>query len=543
MAIGRRLFTPVVVALVAALVVSLAPANPGTGSVAAQAVAVQRLAGSDRYATAVEISRAFYAPGVPALYIATGENYPDALAAGPAAAREGGPLLTVRAHEIPDVVANEIRRLAPGRIVIVGGTGVVSATVEAQLKSLTAGTVQRRAGANRYATTAAISAAAFPPGVPVAYIATGENYPDALSAGPAVGLQGGPILLAKARSIPGDTAAELRRLRPGRIVVVGGSAVVSNAVLDALRPYTTGGVARHAGLTRYGTSAAISNAVFKRGTATTVFVATAVNFPDALAGVPAAIRLGAPLLLVAGNALSPEVSAELVRLSVSRVVILGGAGVVADALVNPLRGASGDVPPLPSCTVNDVQTKHRGYGDWWRTLLDWTYMVPRSYAPGDLAPVTNAGVRTGSYGQQYVRGFLIAELAALNNASKAAGHGSLVVNSAYRSYDMQADWFKRYADAHGYDQALLYTNRAGHSAHQLGIAIDINVYASSGLNAWMRDNAWRYGWVQSYPAGKNAVHCYGTEDWHYRYLGREAAAVIRGLGITEREYLWRLNGR
>jgi len=95
----------------------------------------------------------------------------------------------------------------------------------------------RQAGANRYATAAEISKATFSPGVPVAYVATGANFPDALAAAAAAGHLGGPVLLVTATSIPAETAAELDRLNPGRIVVAGGSSVVSNAVLSALQAY------------------------------------------------------------------------------------------------------------------------------------------------------------------------------------------------------------------------------------------------------------------------------------------------------------------
>ena len=97
--------------------------------------------------------------------------------------------------------------------------------------------VVRQAGANRYATAAAISAGAFSPGVSVAYVALGTNFPDALAAAAAAGHLDGPLLLVTTSTIPIETAAELTRLRPGRIVVVGGPAVVSDGVLDALRPY------------------------------------------------------------------------------------------------------------------------------------------------------------------------------------------------------------------------------------------------------------------------------------------------------------------
>jgi len=79
------------------------------------------------------------------------------------------------------------------------------------------GSVTRVAGADRYATAAAVSRSSQPVGVPVAYIATGTGFPDALGAGPAAARQGGPLLLTAPGSLPKATTDELRRLKPGRM--------------------------------------------------------------------------------------------------------------------------------------------------------------------------------------------------------------------------------------------------------------------------------------------------------------------------------------
>jgi hypothetical protein len=100
--------------------------------------------------------------------------------------------------------------------------------------SYTSGSVTRLAGPDRYATAAAVSKAVFAAGVPVAYVATGGNFPDALAAGPAAARQGGPLLLVSHTAVPSATAGELERLKPGRIVLVGGDAAVSSSVATAL---------------------------------------------------------------------------------------------------------------------------------------------------------------------------------------------------------------------------------------------------------------------------------------------------------------------
>ena len=94
--------------------------------------------------------------------------------------------------------------------------------------------VQRLSGSNRFATSADISGASFEPGVPVVYIANGFDFPDALSGAPVAGANAGPVLLVEPGSIPSVIQAELKRLSPGRIVVLGGSGVVSEKLVKVL---------------------------------------------------------------------------------------------------------------------------------------------------------------------------------------------------------------------------------------------------------------------------------------------------------------------
>ncbi|NOY54544.1 MAG: cell wall-binding repeat-containing protein [Actinobacteria bacterium] len=290
---------------------------------------VERIWGTSRFDTAAAISAAVFDPGVPVAYVATGLNFPDAIA-GAAATGGQSPILLVSTDTIPQSTADELVRLQPGRIVVLGGTAVISPSVEAALAAYTTGTVTRLSGADRYASAAAVSAATFAPGVPVAYIATGVNFPDALAGGPVGALRGGPILLVGS-SIPAATANELVRLAPGEIVVLGGTLAVSQDIETALNAYTSGSVRRLSGSNRYATAAAISSDYFAPGVPV-VYVATGLNYPDAIAGGPAAARQGGPVLLVEQDAVPYATGQELLRLATSRIVVLGGTGAVSDAV-------------------------------------------------------------------------------------------------------------------------------------------------------------------------------------------------------------------
>ncbi|MCI0584526.1 MAG: cell wall-binding repeat-containing protein [Chloroflexi bacterium] len=290
-----------------------------------------RLAGKDRYSTAAAISAATFSPGVDVAYLATGANFPDALAGAAAAGMQHAPILLVTRDAIPVSAAAELLRLQPKRIVILGSTAVVSSAVGTEAGDYTAGEVTRIAGADRYATAAAISAATFAPGVSIAYVATGANFPDALAGAAVAGSRGAPVLLVAADKIPSVTVAELKRLKPAKIVVLGGASVVSSAVKDALGAYTAGSVIRLAGSDRYSTAATISSASFAPGV-DVVYVATGANFPDALAGAAAAGSEGAPIVLVTKDTIPGATATELQRLDPGRIVVLGSTGVVSEAV-------------------------------------------------------------------------------------------------------------------------------------------------------------------------------------------------------------------
>jgi len=287
-----------------------------------------RLAGKDRYSTAAVISKETFSPGVDAVYIATGANFPDALA-GSAASGGDGPILLVTKGAVPSVTAAELKRLKPRRIVVLGGTGVVSEAVEAALRRQAPTT--RQSGSDRYSTAAAVSAEHFKPGSPVAFVATGEDFPDALTGGPAAAEAGGPILLTRKAKLPSAAVSELKRLKPRRIVVLGGTGVVSAAVEKALASYTSGEVSRLAGSDRYSTGAEISEDGFSEGVSV-AYVATGLNFPGALAGGAAGALREGPVLLVSGGGIPKATKDELVRLKPKRIVVLGGVAVVPETV-------------------------------------------------------------------------------------------------------------------------------------------------------------------------------------------------------------------
>ena len=279
---------------------------------------VIRYTGDDRFATAARIA-AETAPGVETVYIATGLDYPDALAGAARAGSEGAPVLLVRADSIPAATRFELSRLEPQNIVVLGGDTVIQGSVASALRDFTDGDVTRVSGLDRYDTAVQISAV-HDPGVDTVYVATGTEFPDALAGAARAGALDGPVLLVKQDRIPATTRAELERLTPGNIVLLGGTEAISAGVEADLGALGT--VDRVSGIDRYATAAAISQD-YEPGTGV-AFVATGLDFPDALAGAARAGHLEGPVLLVKPDRIPRATLAELERLEARQIVILGG---------------------------------------------------------------------------------------------------------------------------------------------------------------------------------------------------------------------------
>ena len=292
---------------------------------------VDRVAGANRYEVAVNISREAYPVAAPVVYIANGENYPDALSAGPAAAFEGGPLLLVKPNELPGVVSAEIARLNPARIVVVGGVASVTPAVFGTLESLADETV-RIAGADRFEASRNVATYAFGGAdVPLVYLATGEKFPDALAAGGAAGSKDAPVVLVRgsAAGLDSSTVALLDGFNTTDTRVLGGEASVTPGVFNDIAAIST--AVRLGGADRYQAARTINADAFE--SADRAFLTTGLNFPDALAGSAWAAASGSPLYVVPGTCVPSGVLADLDDLDVSSVTLLGGEASLAPAVV------------------------------------------------------------------------------------------------------------------------------------------------------------------------------------------------------------------
>jgi len=219
-------------------------------AIAADGFTVTRVAGTDRYATAASIATTANGTspmtpvaGVKTALIATGLNFPDALAGGPAAYAYKMPLLLV-SDTVPQATKDALTSLGIKNVEILGGTAAVSDAVKAQIDTITGGTSARLAGVNRYGTAAAVGdfeASTLSFATAAAILATGNNFPDALAAGPLGGQLQAPIVLTA--SLPSETQTWLQNHSStiAKLYISGGTAVIDDATVAAAVKAAQGG--------------------------------------------------------------------------------------------------------------------------------------------------------------------------------------------------------------------------------------------------------------------------------------------------------------
>jgi zinc D-Ala-D-Ala carboxypeptidase len=243
----------------------------------------------------------------------------------------------------------------------------------------------------------------------------------------------------------------------------------------------------------------------------------------------------------------PALAALLLAVAIAVVAFRGGLSSPPSNPGTSSRGASPgpslELQPLPACRYGSKPAERVGYRAWRVTLVDTTFRLPQTYTPPGLVSTVAAGFEAGFP----IRKIVIKDLAALRQAAEAAGNPIEVV-AGYRSYQQQEHLFDERRAQLGHDRAVVKTARPGHSEHQLGTTLDFKTKGAQDVNIrwertpagrWVVENAWRFGFVQSYPRAKEDVTCYADEPWHYRYIGRALAAQIHGSGLTTREFLWK----
>jgi polyvinyl alcohol dehydrogenase (cytochrome) len=383
----------------------VAVSTSATTAAGATGLAVTRVSGADRYATAASIADAGWPSALPAnstLLLATGATFPDAVAGSAAAGHLGVPLLLTATGSLSSAAAAEIDRLKPAQVALLGGTTALSAAVAQQVAALGA-TVVRWQGSDRYGTAVAVSKATYPSGATNVYLATGTNFPDALAGAALAAVAGGPLLLTDPKALPSETAAEITRLHPSAIVVLGGTTAVSDQVAAAAVSAAGGAtLSRIQGPDRYQTADAVASALVAVKGGTTagngVLLATGLDFPDALAGAAWAGKTDRPLLLAPSSYVTPQTWQTIQSLAAPSAVVLGGTSAITAAVSSGL--ASGNPPTSPPAPViggaTDWPTYHH---DAQRTGVATATPAFTGFSAG-----WKAGLDGAVYGQPIVLG-------------------------------------------------------------------------------------------------------------------------------------------
>ena len=298
---------------------------------------VQPFSGKNRYHTAALISQRSYAKSDVAV-IASGLAFPDALSAGPLASALNAPILLTHKDRLSIDTGAELTRLGVKKVIILGGTGAVSETVETLMRNRGI-KVQRIKGANRYLT--ALEVANYLKGLKGApkgaIISSGIGFADALSIGGYAAQNGLPILTVGS-SIRPEILAFLKANKVQEVIIPGGASVVSDEIQKQIEAMGLQ-VQRISGSNRERTSAAIANTFYK--SATQAVVSNGMDFPDALAAAPYAAKMKAPILLIRKDTIHESISTYLKKSSVITIDVTGGEGVISAAarklLIETLR--------------------------------------------------------------------------------------------------------------------------------------------------------------------------------------------------------------
>lgn len=325
----------------------------GPSNLPARPVA-DRIGGLDRVDTSVKASQwEFDAVGAGGRHaavavLARSDEFPDALTGTALAIQMGGPLLLTPPDRLDHSITGELLRvLAPGSTVyVLGGTAALKPEVAEAVRSLGYNPV-RLGGADRYSTATAIATAIAGNHPRSVLLATGTDFPDALTAGVAAGQQeryslrgagmpgGGVVLLTDGTAMPSATRAYLNTLVPSTVYMyaVGGPAATA---LDRSYP-TWPGMTRLVGTDRFDTAARVAtSALFgggQRGRYSLVGIATAANFPDAMSGGALVGADGGPLLLADRGGLPADEAAALHAGDLSDVAVIGGTTAVSDSVL------------------------------------------------------------------------------------------------------------------------------------------------------------------------------------------------------------------
>ncbi|MDO5343899.1 MAG: D-alanyl-D-alanine carboxypeptidase family protein [Candidatus Saccharibacteria bacterium] len=254
------------------------------------------------------------------------------------------------------------------------------------------------------------------------------------------------------------------------------------------------------------------------------------------------------------------VKATLVTLAALTALV--GGGVLAYMLLSPRKvdppalRAQAEAPqpsptqadtPAPRIKLNDSVSVAPLPGDYtaddhlWRLVNKTTPLKNTKYRPADLQLATVSSRQDKSRDERSVRADIMPQVEALFTGAKAAGH-QLQIGSAFRGYELQNTYYSNYTRLYGQAAADKVSARPGYSEHQTGLVMDLatpdrqcyleTCFGDTPAGRWLAAHAHEYGFIISYPKGKEAITGYQYEPWHVRYVGKELASALKQANLT-----------
>ncbi len=386
-----KLRTARVTAALVAMVLALPLAPSRISATSVTHIAFTRIAGSDRFATAALLATSAFPAGAPTVILATGFNFPDALAANYLAGQLGAPILLVNGQlPVPPATLSALRALHTTKVILLGLEAAIGRDVQAALaatpSSAAAATnlsVARIGGQDRYDTMNLVDETPGPSSVGVvgnaktAIVASGATFPDSLASGPLAYPRSLPLVLTDPNTLSPGAAQTLQDLGVRQVLIAGGPLAVSPGVEAAIHSLGVSTLARFAGIDRTDTARLIGDyAIAHLGFTGTHFdVASgdsSLGGADALALGALAARSGTrPIQLVQSVAHSGIGAPQFIRDNLNTLtpdnldVIAGGPSAVPDVTVEPLIVAydtGTGVTALPELVAAQIVTSTTGDG-------------------------------------------------------------------------------------------------------------------------------------------------------------------------------------
>ena len=288
---------------------------------------IKRISGNDRISTSINLSRHYFNHS-DTIVLVNSKEYPDSLTAAPLAKARKAPVLLNDPNGLDTQVKNEIKRLGVKKVILVGGNNSLRIGLERDLKKMNL-KLSRIAGKDRYDTSARVAKelVKLTGHFDRAIVASGENFPDALTASSIAAKDDIPVLLVKSESVPDYIDKAMKDMGIKKTILVGGNNSIGKNIETKLRAEY-----RIAGKNRYETAKLVSRYAYKNSKS--IFLTTGESFADALVSSGLAAMQNAPIQLLNPRNNSDNYIDYTSKENIEEIIVLGGERSVPERIVD-----------------------------------------------------------------------------------------------------------------------------------------------------------------------------------------------------------------